>query len=470
MADTSHNQQEHVYPVSRSVTSKPTALPQRNKITLLLGNAEVSSSVIQNVTGDKMESYQVAAGNKLSSHSCQLLLPTLSFLLVMLVFGASRSTCAQEATNSVFPSLPVGTSIDLPHAIKAILSHLSETSADGVSDPFISASDLRRIARGSDPNLSKELKDAAVFFLSSPVDRDFVDSGDGGRSADGLIYKSDLDQALRTISQGHYESVLMAISAANVKRDSIGKLEYATVLRDPGVPVDIRNKILRKLSNAQLAQIIGLPDLQGDVTDRTDEANAFLALARASWLGAAEAEILSYYRVPFTMDRAAQDQGYSFWNDQAMHISEKMTKSGAPGYISEVLAHEGGHAIFAKSGLKTRVFKDMDKNHLTPGIANIANEAFAGVFGNRAHVALFGYNDQNIDRHLSLINDVTDNIASDSTYYAKRYHVNTAAARAQILNIAQVIDQDMVPYLQNTFNLLGDPLLIRGLEVSRRIQ
>jgi hypothetical protein len=52
---------------------------------------------------------------------------------------------------------------------------------------------------------------------------------------------------------------------------------------------------------------------------------------------------------------AAQDQGYSFWNDKAIHISERMTKAAAPGYISEVLAYEGGHPTFQKSGLKTKV-------------------------------------------------------------------------------------------------------------------
>jgi hypothetical protein len=124
-----------------------------------------------------------------------------------------------------------------------------------------------------------------------------------------------------------------------------------------------------------------------------------------------------------------------------------------------VLAHEGGHAIFQESGLKAQTQRDVDSAHLTSGTLDIVNEGFAGVFGNRAHVALFGYGDRNIDCHLMLLSDVNGNLASDNTYYAKRYHVNTAKARAQIEDIKRVLRKDFIPYFARNFGLLGDPNL-----------
>ena len=55
-----------------------------------------------------------------------------------------------------------------------------------------------------------------------------------------------------------------------------------------------------------------------------------------------------------------------------------------PGCVWELLAHEGGHAIFQLSGLMTRTANDVAADRLTPHIDDIINEAFAGAFGNRA--------------------------------------------------------------------------------------
>jgi hypothetical protein len=185
---------------------------------------------------------------------------------------------------------------------------------------------------------------------------------------------------------------------------------------------------------------------------------------KLSWLGTAEAEALAHYRVRFTIDRGAQDRGFSFWDGPTgMHISEKMAQHGAPGYVSEVLAHEGGHAIFQLSGLINKTFKDASDAHLTPGVEKIMNETFAGAFGNRAHIALFGYKDQNIDRNLQMWNDMMGSLANDKTFYAHNYRVNTAAARLQLPRIKRVMADDLVPYLQKNFGLLGDSQLAAQL-------
>ena len=107
--------------------------------------------------------------------------------------------------------------------------------------------------------------------------------------------------------------------------------------------------------------------------------------------------------------------------------------------------------------------KDIAAAKLTPNIENIINEAFAGALGNRAHVALFGLDNPTTNRHLTLANDVGDSLANDNTYYAKYYHVDTAAARAEIGQIHQVMANDMVPFLQSSMGLLGDPKLTLGL-------
>ncbi|HTF61545.1 MAG TPA: hypothetical protein VK638_02415 [Edaphobacter sp.] len=80
------------------------------------------------------------------------------------------------------------------------------------------------------------------------------------------------------------------------------------------------------------------------------------------------------------------------------------------------------------------------------------------------NVALFGYKDRNIDSHLQLLNDIEGNIASDNTFYAKRYHVNTDKARSQIADIKRVVEMDLLPYFQRNFGLLGDPELTRGFD------
>jgi hypothetical protein len=401
----------------------------------------------------------------------RVVLPVLTCAVALSAWGATDNNRSPADIPSP-SSASFGSSTDLPHAVQTLLDNFSQVSGHDAPNATVNMSDLRRAAISHDPQMTKSLHDAVIFLIASPVDRNFlsVAAGTGKRSVDDFITKQDLRGALATITGGNYETILLDTAAGNAGRDGIiGNVDYAAALRDPGVPVDLRNNIIHRLSNVQLLQIVGRPNAQGDGRDVADEINSFLGLARLSWLGAAEAEALAYYKVPFRMDRGAQnDKGFSFWDSQSMHISEKMSKVGAQGYMSEVLAHEGGHAIFQMSGLKDKVFKDVDNAHLTPHIGDIINEAFAGAFGNRAHIALFGHNDKNIDRHLALINDVGDSITSNSTYYANRYHVDTAAARSQIAGIKQVMDRDLVPYLQINFHLLGDSQLTLGLESAAR--
>jgi hypothetical protein len=369
------------------------------------------------------------------------------------------------------PVASVGTSTDLTIATRVLLSNFALASDGGAagekSTRGIDVTSLSHISADRDGRFPVGLRVAARFFLSSSVDRFFVSFASGRQQPDGVMTSAGLDATLSILSAGQFESKLQDMIDQYGRRSGIqSEVLDAALLRDPGVPIDVRNNVVRRLSDAQVLRIIGRPDVEGSARDTADETRAFIALARASWLGAAEAQALVRYKVPFRMDRGTADKGFSFWDGQAMHLSEKMTTSGAPGYLSEVLAHEGGHAIFQESGLRDKTYRDADAARLTPGVANIINEGFAGVFGNRAHVALFGHNDRNADRHLIMLNDVSDSLASNSTFYANYYHVDTAAARAQINDIKRLMSKDLVPFLQRNFNLLGDPQLSVGLAPS----
>ncbi len=356
---------------------------------------------------------------------------------------------------------PIGTSIDLLGATKAFLAEFPRMAANGTPKQDISIPDLQRLLASSGRTLPDDVRDAAKFFIASPIARDFVRAGSGVRGPGGFMTKARLEGALKTLSSDHLETALLDAAAKPGKGSDAA---YAAVLRDPGVPADIRGKIIEGLPDARLLEIVGQPNMLGGASDKAVETGAFLGLVRMSWLGAAEAEVLARYHVGLTLDRGPQDKKFSFWDGKALHVSEIMANTGnKPGYISEVLAHEGGHAIFQLSGLQAKLAHDAASAHLTPHIDGIMNEGFAGVFGTRAHVALFGRNTPNVKRHLLLVNDVGDSLANDNTFYAKYYHVDTAAARMQVSTINTLLDKDFVPFFQQNFNLLDDPYLTQGL-------
>ncbi len=376
------------------------------------------------------------------------------------------SQTSEPAARKPSPSpQSIGTTTNLQQAAQALIagfvSVAGRATPGGPARNKITIDDLKQVAKISDPSFPSGLRDAAVFFLTSPIDRQLAN---GTGHADAMT-KSGLEGVIKTESDGQLQQALLKLTEYGGTSTASENLSYATLLRDPGVPTETRNAIVGAISDARLTDIVGHPNTLGAAKDVADETNAFLGLAKTSWLGAAEAETLARYKISFSMDRGAQDKGYSSWDglSDTMHISEKMVNAGKPGYISEVLAHEGGHAIFQVSGLEAKMAKDIAAAKLTPHIEGIINEAFAGAFGNRAHIAMFGFGDPNIVRHSVMATDLGDSLANDNTFYAKYYHVDTAAARAEIGSIHQVMANDLLPYLQNDLGLLGDPKLALGL-------
>lgn len=358
--------------------------------------------------------------------------------------------------------------MDLPEATRILLENYDQVAGKHPFDIFFGAghkitrNDLQMIVDSKDPAVSQELRDAAKFVLGSPVSRHFLDVGAGKGSVDGVISKEDLQSALTTMKAGPYSYRLLDTAAGKGSRDgTISKEDMAAALKDPNFPKAERAALLRNLSDEQLLEIIGKPQTSGSQADQARELKAFIQLARISPLGATEAQKLADYKVPFTIDKGANDQGISFWNGSEIHLSEKMI-GGDPRYMTEVLAHEGGHAIFAKSGLEAKVQAEEAAGKIPKGMSGIINESFAGAFGNRAHIAIFGNDNPDSQRHLSLADDVGDNIANDQTFYANYYHVDTKDARAHIDDIHRVMREDLVPYLQD-IGLLGDNDLTRGL-------
>lgn len=358
--------------------------------------------------------------------------------------------------------------MDLPEATRILLENYDQVAGKHSFDIFfgaghkISRNDLQMIADSKDPAVSQELRDAAKFVLGSPVSRNFLDVGAGKGSVDGVISKEDLQSALTTMQSGPYSYRLLDTAAGKGSRDgTVSKEDMAAALKDPSFPKAERDALLKNLSDEQLLEIIGKPQTKGSAADQARELKAFIQLARISPLGAAEAQKLADYKVPFTIDKGADDQGFSFWNGSEIHLSEKMI-GGDPRYMTEVLAHEGGHAIFAKSGLEAKVQAEEAAGKIPKGMSGIINESFAGAFGNRAHIAIFGHDNPDSERHLALADDVGDSIANDKTFYANYYKVNTKDARAHIADIHRVMREDLVPYLQD-IGLLGDNDLTRGL-------
>ncbi|MBV9309088.1 MAG: hypothetical protein JOZ45_23280 [Acidobacteriaceae bacterium] len=106
----------------------------------------------------------------------------------------------------------------------------------------------------------------------------------------------------------------------------------------------------------------------------------------------------------------------------------------------------------------------MKRHNFTHGLDAIVNEAVAGIFQNRSHVAAQGYGqNRESDANLVLAHGVTRNIANDQTFYAKYYHVNTAVARAQFAQLKQVLADVIVSYFETRFGLLSDPQLAATL-------
>ncbi|WP_150133187.1 hypothetical protein [Acidisarcina polymorpha] len=358
----------------------------------------------------------------------------------------------------------VGTTTNLKEAAQVLLTEFDRVHKQ--KKDRITQDDLTPLAESSEPSA----RNAARFFAVSPMDRSLC-GGDQG------LTKAGLASCLSVASNPGLEQALLNVHDVPGRAIDLGRTAiYSVLLCDPGVPAAVRGQVVARLSDSEMLRIVGRPNAQGNAKDVADETAAFLYLARLSWLGTAEAEAISSYKVTFTMLRGAQDHSASFWDGHQVRLSEKML-TGGTGVVSDVtlrkhigiFAHESGHAIFALSGLSKTVNADIERHHLTPGMGSIINEAVAGIMQNRAHVAVDGYGvDKDSDANLVLAHDVEKNIVNDQTFYAKYYHVNTAVARGQMSDIREVLAQSVVPYFQLNFGLWGDPQLALTLPAPHK--
>ena len=358
----------------------------------------------------------------------------------------------------------VGTSTNLKAAAQVLLSGFDQVKKhkkDRITDD-----DLRSLAQSA----HQTVREAARFFAVSPVDRELC-GGKQGITPAGLTHCVSVASSLEL--DGTLEQLQPASGGTSTPEQ---KGFYTVLLRDPGVPAVLRAKLVARLSDGEMLAIVGHPNAQGNAKDKADETAAFLYLARLSWLGTAEAEAISSYKVPYVMLRGSKDRSVSYWDGHQVSLSEKML-TGGTGTVSDealqshigIFAHESGHAIFGLSGLSRTVDADIKRHHLTPGMGGIINEAVAGIMQNRAHVAAQGYgHNKETDANLVLAHDVEKNIVNDQTFYAKDYHVNTAVARSQIKDILEVLADSVVPYFQSRFGLLGDPQLAQTLPNPRQ--
>lgn len=218
----------------------------------------------------------------------------------------------------------VGTSIDLRSATEVLFADFAQIASVNAMDPNtrrISVSDLQRVGITHDSMVPDNLRQAANFFIASPVDRRLLSAIEVEQdSINKSVGKPDIENLLRILSSGRLETVLLQTA----RNRNTGAIAFDVILRDPGVPSDVREHLLSHLSDEQVLSIVGRPDMRGDAQDVAEETSAFLGLAKLSWLGFAEAEVLVRYKVPFVIDRGSKDADVSFWNGDSMHISEKM--------------------------------------------------------------------------------------------------------------------------------------------------
>lgn len=361
--------------------------------------------------------------------------------------------------------------LTLKDATRILLAHYSDVAGKSWIDNLLGAHgkitvfDLQRIANSTDPSVPQDLKQAARLLLESPVGRHFLDVGAGKGSVDGVISRQDLEAALRSEDSPLFAYLLLDTAAGIGGRDGVvSDKDLAAALKDPGVPPEIRKQIVAQLSDQQLLRIIGQPTLDPSLSpaDRRKVLATFVALARVSPLGASEAEQLVAYHTQLGVH---DGHGESDTINNTIKLDHGVLY-GDPKYAVETLAHEGGHAIFDKSGLQAKVEAMEKSGALPPGMSGIINEAFAGAYGNRVHLTEYGVRpgnagDQAALKHLSLLADVMDNISSNAGFYAKHYGLDTAKARQHIGDIKDAL-RLLAPYLQSHFPI-GDGQLAAGL-------
>ena len=346
----------------------------------------------------------------------------------------------------------VGTTITIKIAVQTLLENFDVLSTRGKRE--LTSDDLKRLAQIDDNGPGSPVRDAARLFLVSPLCRSLVTGGQQGN-----ITKATLKRA----AAGDLSDQIAKMAAGRERR-VLGML-----LRDPGLPAPMRWTIVDRLSDREMLELVGPINAQGSPEDKADETTAFLYLARLSWLGYAEASAISKYSVPYTVLRGADDHSASYWDGKQVRLSENMI-SGGTGVVNAehlklhigIFAHESGHAIAHFSGLTERVDADAKAAGLTHGLNSVIGEAIAGVFQGRAHVAATGY-DKKKEVNLVISHDVEGNIDSDQSHYAKYYHVDTAAARAQMPQVRQLLADEVVPFFQEQFGLLDDPQLAQRL-------
>jgi len=216
----------------------------------------------------------------------------------------------------------VGTSTNLKAASQTLWQQFDAVA--GSKQGHITGEDLRSMSQSRNPEIQK----AAKFFIVSPIDRALAGDSTG-------LTKARLSRCAEATDPAALYRVLL--QQQDLTHDPTKKNVasfYALFLRDPCVPDQIRSTVVRELTDDQLLQIIGHPNTVGSARDQSDEAAAFLYLARLSWLGAAEDEAIAFYKAPFTMLRGVQDHSASFWDSHQVRLSEKML-TGGTGQVSD---------------------------------------------------------------------------------------------------------------------------------------
>jgi hypothetical protein len=117
----------------------------------------------------------------------------------------------------------IGTTTDLLEAAQTLMADfatVANRSLPGESrEASIAVEDLRRIVQSSDPGIPDGLRDAARFFLASPISRQLAGGDQRKRQSDAGLTMTGLDEAIKIAARGQLGQALTELAKPYLQQD-----------------------------------------------------------------------------------------------------------------------------------------------------------------------------------------------------------------------------------------------------------
>jgi hypothetical protein len=391
--------------------------------------------------------------------------------LLALVLGGSCGANAAALMQFQAPdALSIGTNTNLAKACETLLlafnavasrhSPVGQAPSPGPSQLAITLSDLRYAAINPRLVFADGLHEARNFFLVSVASRQLASADQVHLGSDAGMTRSGLTQECRMAAHGAVTQALLNMASRSATAQDRQQF-YSVLLKDPGLPAATRDGLLAGFTDAEVADFLGPLVVQGSTQDVASVTVALVALARKSWLEALKYEALVGYRVPIVVRRGAADTGTPLWDGKTLTLSGKMldrvspSTSTRPGREWEQVSWAGALPLYDLAQMNSAVASDLRTMGVATDATQLAlldsalTQSVADVFSTRMHVALFGMGE---DRS-------NDQILPLGSAFEYRLKLDPSFWRIQGLRyfVDQTLAQALVPALQASLGLLGDP-------------